>query len=47
MFRKEFVVGSPYEKMDVDVSRYAHGIYHVELRDADGKILGTGMTMFQ
>lgn len=47
VFRKEFVVGSPYEKMDVDVSRYAHGIYHVELRDADGKILGTGMTMFQ
>ncbi len=47
VFRKEFTVSSPYEKMDVDVSRYAHGIYHVELRDADGKILGTGMTMFQ
>ena len=40
VFQKAFTMNSPYEKMDVDISRYSAGLYTVELRDAAGKKLG-------
>jgi hypothetical protein len=33
-------MNSPYERMDVDLMKYPAGIYMVELKDADGKLLG-------
>jgi subtilisin-like proprotein convertase family protein len=46
VFKREFIMTSPYEKMDVDVSRYTKGYYHVELRDNSGKYLGSGSALF-
>jgi subtilisin-like proprotein convertase family protein len=46
VFKKEFIMSGPYEKMDVDVSRYSKGYYHVELRDASGKYLGSGSALY-
>ncbi len=40
VFQKAFTMNSQYEKMDVDISRHAAGLYTVELRDTDGKRLG-------
>lgn len=46
IWKKEFTVNNAYEKMDVDISRNTHGLYIVELRDADGLLLGTGSAIF-
>ncbi len=41
VFRKEFTMNGPYERMDVDISRNTPGTYHVELRDAQGVQIGS------
>lgn len=41
VFSKEFTMNNNYERMDVDISKYAAGPYHVELQDAGGKLLGS------
>ncbi len=46
VFKREVMVTNPYERMDVDVTRYAQGYYHVELRSADGRLLGSGTALY-
>ncbi len=41
VFSKEFTMNANYERMDVDISKYSAGAYHVELQDAGGKLLGS------
>jgi hypothetical protein len=40
VFRKEFTMNSSYERMDVDINKYAAGVYMLDLIDASGKTLG-------
>jgi hypothetical protein len=46
VFRKPFVMNSPYERMDVDLTKYASGIYSVALVDADKKVLGSKKVIY-
>lgn len=41
VFKKEFTMNSPYERMDVDISKYSAGVYHLDLIDAKGNTIGT------
>jgi subtilisin-like proprotein convertase family protein len=46
VYKREFTVNNPYERMDVDVAKYTPGVYLVELRDGNGDLLGTGSTLY-
>lgn len=43
--KQEFVMNSPYHQMPVDLTRNTAGVYYIELRDGNGKVLATGSTM--
>jgi hypothetical protein len=42
VFYQKFTATAIYERMDVDLTDYAAGVYVVELLDADGKQLAVG-----
>ena len=42
VYSKTYDITSPYTKMDVDMTNYSKGIYHVELGDRNGKRIKTG-----
>ena len=42
VYTKSYPTTAIYERMNVDITRYAAGIYFVELRDASGNLLATG-----
>jgi Secretion system C-terminal sorting domain/Ig-like domain CHU_C associated len=41
IFSQNYAVNVPFGNMKVDISKYAKGIYYVELKDANGKKLGS------
>jgi len=42
VYSRAYDITLPYTKMDVDMSNYSKGIYHVELTDRNGKRIKTG-----
>ena len=47
VYSKTYDVNVPYTKMDVNMSNYSKGIYHVELSDRNGNRLKTGSVLIQ
>lgn len=42
VFTKQYSIGTPYGRMDVDMRNHGRGIYRVELGDLNGKRIKTG-----
>ncbi len=47
VYSKVYTITSPYQLMNVDLSRFNHGVYQVVLHDASGKQLANGKVMTQ
>lgn len=45
VYRKTYTINAPYQRMPVDMSRQAGGIYQVALYDASGKRIATGKVL--
>jgi hypothetical protein len=47
VYTKVYITAGPYTKMDVNMNNAASDVYHVELRDANGKRLATGKVVIR
>jgi hypothetical protein len=47
VFNRFFTINSPYQAMDVNLSRNSGGTYRVVLSDASGKKLAVGAVVIQ
>jgi subtilisin-like proprotein convertase family protein len=47
VYSRSYSITQPYSRVDVDMSAYSTGIYHVELADKDGNRIKTGRVLIQ
>jgi hypothetical protein len=47
VFTKSYVVGRPYDRMDVDMRAYGKGLYWVEIGDMNGSRLSMCRVVIQ
>ena len=47
VFRGTYNIGSPYQRMEVDLRKLSSGVYHIALTDKTGKRLAEGSFVIQ
>ncbi|MEO7047182.1 MAG: T9SS type A sorting domain-containing protein, partial [Ferruginibacter sp.] len=47
VYSKRYPINAPYDKMNVNMTNAQHGLYFIELRDANGKRIASGKVTLQ